>query len=67
MQTKNIFKYTQGDVISIHKEDYRIYFHKIQRKNREVDGFYVNLKPFEEEGSLNGKENFYAAVFLGDK
>ena len=54
-------------MISIHKEDYRIYFHKIQRKNREVDGFYVNLKPFEEEGSLNGKENFYAAVFLGDK
>jgi hypothetical protein len=31
-----------------------------------VDGFYVNLRPFEEEGTLNASEKYYPAVFLGD-
>ena len=50
-QAKDIFSYTEGDIISLHKEEYRIYFHKIQDR-RAVDGLYVNLKPFDEEGAL---------------
>ena len=57
-QVKDIFSYSEGDIISIHKQDYKIYFHRIRGSKVSDgfdDGFYVNLKPFEEEGTLNRK------------
>lgn len=58
-ESENIFTFTQGDIISLHRRDNRIEFFK--KVGNQWKGFSRRLNALKRE------EKYYPGVFLKDK